>query len=149
MALCLKLCFLKAVDLGMLVGLVLVDHRCPSLNLGLGQAWVLLPDVVVLVSCFFDVLLFWGFSLSSKSWGFCEFVLGSGLHYLTRIVSSLRPGLGLGVALVLVVGLPSLLERQVWAWRGILMALQELWRTVLFCLLAGKLLQSVVSKSHQ
>ena len=40
--------FLKAVDLGMLVVLVLVDHGCLSLNLGLGLTWVLVPEAVVL-----------------------------------------------------------------------------------------------------
>ena len=55
-ALGLDLCFLKAVDLGMLVVLVLVHQGCRSLNLGLGQAWVLLPDAVVLGQVFLRCL---------------------------------------------------------------------------------------------
>jgi len=47
-ALGLDLGFLKAVDLGMLVGPVLVDQSYLSLNLGLGLAWVHLPGAVVL-----------------------------------------------------------------------------------------------------
>jgi len=47
-ALTLDLGFLKAVDLEMLVGPVLVDQGCLSLSLGLGLTWVPLPDAVVL-----------------------------------------------------------------------------------------------------
>ena len=56
-----------------------------------------------------------------------DYVLGSRFDCLIRILRSLGLCLGLEVALVLVVGLPSLLEWQVWAWMRILMALQELW----------------------
>ena len=52
-----------------------------------------------------------GGSLSSKSWGFVDSGLGSRLRYLIRILRSLDIGLGLELAPVLVVGLPSLLEQ--------------------------------------
>jgi len=51
-ALGLDLCFLKAVDLGMLVVLVLGDQGCLSLNLGPSQAWVLPSNEVVLGQVF-------------------------------------------------------------------------------------------------
>jgi len=148
-ALSLDLGFLKAVDLGMLVGPVLVDQSCLSVSLGLGLAWVLLPDAVVLGQMFLRCLGALGFHFLLSLEDFVDSVLGSHLRYLIRILRSLRLGLGLEVALVLVVGLPALLERQGWAWMRILLALQELWRSVLVCLLEAKWLQSVVSRSHQ
>ena len=53
-------------------------------------------------------------------------VLGSRLHNLICILRSLGLGFGLEVALVLMVGLSSLLEDQVWAGMRILIVLQEL-----------------------
>jgi len=58
---------------------------------------------------------------------FVDSVLSSRLRYLIRNLRSLHLGFGLEVELVLVVGLPSLLERQGWVWTIILMALQEVW----------------------
>jgi len=134
----LDLGFLKAVDLGILVGSVLVDQGCLSLNLGLGRAWVHLPDAVVLGQVFLQCLSVPGFRFRLSLGNFVDSGLGSRLHYLICILRSFRLGLGLEVGLVLVVGLPSSLERQVWAWMRILMALQELWRSVLICLLEAK-----------
>ena len=134
-ALSVDLGFLRAVDLGMLMGPVLVDQGFLSLNLGLGLAWVLLPDAVVLGQLFLRCLDVLGFRFLLSLGDFVDLVLGSRLHYLIRILRSLHLGLGLEVALVLVVGLPSLLEQEAWAWMRILMALQELWCTVHVCLL--------------
>jgi len=61
-ALGLDLGFLKTVNLGMLVGPVLLDQGYLSFNLGLGLAWVLVPAQLFLVSCFFDLLVFWSFA---------------------------------------------------------------------------------------
>jgi len=133
----------------MLVGPVLVDQGCLILNLGLGQAWVLLPGAVVLGQVFLQCLGVLGFRFLLSLADLVDSVLGSRLRYLIRILRSLRLVFGLEVALVLVVVLPSLLERQGWAWMMILMALQELWRSVLVCLLEAKWLQSVVSRSRQ
>jgi len=52
-------------------------------------------------------------------------VLGSRLYRLIHILR--RLGLGLEVALVVVVWRPSFLEQQAWAGMRILMVLQELW----------------------
>ena len=103
----LNLGFLKAVDLGMLVGPVLVDQGSLSLNLGLGLAWVLLPDAVFLCQVFLRCLGVLGFRFLLSLGNFVDCVLGSRLHYLIRILRSLGLGLGLEVALVLVVGRPS------------------------------------------
>ena len=72
-----------------------------------------------------------------------------------HILSSLHPVLGLGLGLVVVLellalleGLPSLLERYAWAWL-MLMALHELWLSILVCFLEVKWLQSGVSSSRQ
>jgi len=110
-ALGLDLGFWKTVDLGMLVVLVLVDQGCLSLNLGLGLAWVLLPEAVVLGQVFLRCLGVLGFAFLLSLGDFVDYVLGSRLHYLICILRSLRLGLGLEVVLVLVVGLPSVLER--------------------------------------
>jgi len=148
-ALGLNLRFLKSVDLEMLVGPVLVDQGYLSLNLGLGLAWVLLSGAVVLGQVFLQCLGVLGFRFLLSLRDFVDSVLGSRLRYSIRILRSLRLGLGLEVALVLVVGLPSLLERQGWVWMRILMALEKLWRSVLVSLLEAKCLQSVVSRSRQ
>jgi len=145
----LDLGFLKAVDLGMLVGPVLVDQGYLSLNLGLGLAWVLLPGAVVLGQVFLQCLNILGFRFPLSLEDFVDSVLGSHLRYLIHILRSLRLGFGLEVAQVLVVGPPFLLEQQGWAWTMILIALQELWRSVFVCLLEAKWLQSVVSRSRQ
>ena len=134
-ALGLDLGFLKAADLGMQVGLVLVDRSCLSRNIGLGLAWVLIPDAVVLGLVFLEGLGVLGFRFLLSLGDFVDSVLGSRLHYFIRILRSLRPGLGQEVVLVLVVGLPSLLERQGWAWMRILIVLQELGQRVLVSLL--------------
>ena len=126
LALGLDLCFLKAVDFGLMVVLVLLDQGCLSRNLGLDQSWVLLPDTVVLGQVFLRCFGVLGFRFLLSLEDFVDSVLGSRLRYLFRILRSLGLGLGLKVALVLVVGLPSLLEGQVWAWMRIVMALQEL-----------------------
>ena len=125
MALGLDLGFLKAVDLRMLVGPVLVGQGYLSLNLGLGLAWVLLPDTVVLGQVFPRCLGVLGFRFLLSLGDFVDSVLGSRFRYWIRILRSLHLGLGLGMAPVLVVGLPSLLERQGWAWMRILIALEE------------------------
>ena len=148
-ALSLDMRFLKAVDLGILVGPVLVDQGCLSLNLGQGLAWMLLPDAVVLGQVFLRCpgVLRFRFVLSVGD--FVDSVMGFPLHYLIHIIRNLGLGLGLEVGLALVVGLPSLLERLGWGWMRLLMALQDLWRSVLVCFLKAKWLQSVVSRSHQ
>ena len=110
-ALGLDLGFLKAVDLGMLVGTVLVDHGCLRVSLGLGLAWVLLADPVVLGQVFLRCLGVLGFHFLLNLGHFIDSIIGTYLRYLIRIVRSLHPGLGLEVTLVLVVGLPFVLER--------------------------------------
>jgi len=141
--------FLKAVDLGILAGPVLVDQGYLSLNPGLGLAWVLLPGAVVPGQVFLRCLGVLGFRFLLSPEDFVNSVMNSRLRYLICILTSICLGLGLEMVLVMVVGLPSLLGRQVWAWMGILMALQELWRRVLVCLLEANWLQSVVSRSRQ
>jgi len=148
-ALGLNLGCLKMVDLGMLVGPVLVGQGCLRLNRGLGLAWVLLPDAVVLGQVFPCGLGILGFRFLLCLGDFVDSGLGSRLCYLIHILRSLGLGLGLEVALVLVVELPSLLERQGWAWMRSLTALNELWRSVLVCLLEAKSLQSMVSRWRQ
>jgi len=108
----LDLGFLKRVDLGILVELVLVNQGCLSFNLGLGLAWVLLPDAVLLGQVFLQCLGVLGFHLLLSLGDFVNSVLGSRLHYLIRILRSLGLGLGLEVGLDLDVGLPSQLARQ-------------------------------------
>jgi len=105
--------FLKAVDLGLLVKPVLIDldylgYLIP--NLGQGLALVLLPDGVVLGQVFLRSLGVLGFGFLLSRVDFVVFLKRSGLGYLIRILRSLRLGQGLEVVLVLVVGLPSLLE---------------------------------------
>ena len=110
MVLGLDLGFLKAVDLGRLVGPVLVDQRCLSLNLGLGLAWVLLPGAVVLGQVFLQCLGVLGFRFLLSLGDFVDSVLGSCLRYLICSLRSPCLGFGLEVALALVAVLPSLLE---------------------------------------
>ena len=102
--------FLEGGGFGMVAGPVLVDEGCLHLNLGLGLAWVLLPDAVVLGQVFLQCLGVLGFRFLLSLADFVDSVLGSHLRYLIRILRSLRLGLELEVVLVLVVGLPSLLE---------------------------------------
>ena len=119
----------------MLVALVQLVQD--SVLVARGLAWELLLDVVVLGLGFLRdlgvlalrFLLGPGCSLVSVF----GLVLDVRLHCLIRILRSLRPGLGLGPGLMMVLellalleGLPSLLELQALAWLG-LMALQELW----------------------
>jgi len=119
-ALGLDLGFLKEVDLGMLVVPVMVDQRSLTLNDGLGLAWVLLPNAVLLGQLFLRCLGVLGFYLLLSLGELVSSLLSSRLRYLIGILRSLHPGLGLEVALVLVVGLPSFLEGQVWPWMSIL-----------------------------
>jgi len=102
--------FLKRVDLGMLVVLVLIDQGCLGLNLVLGRAWVLLPNTVLLGWVLLQYLCVLGFHFLLILGDFVDSVLASCLHYLICILRSLHLGLGLQVALVLVAGLPSCLE---------------------------------------
>jgi len=138
-ALGLDLGFLKAVDLGMLAGPVLVDQGCLSLNLGPGLAWVLLPGAVVPGQVFVRCLGILGFLFLLSLGDFVDSALGSHLCYLIRILRSLHLGFGLEVALVLVVGMPSLTERQGWVWTMILMARQEVWRSLLVSSLGSEM----------
>jgi len=110
-ALHLDLVFLKALYLGVLVGPGLVHQGCLSLDLVLGLAWVLLPDAGVLGGVFLRCLgvLTFRFLLSLEDVG--DSGLCSCLGYFIRIVRSLHFGVGLEVALVLMVELSSLLER--------------------------------------
>ena len=123
------------VDLGMLV--VLVQLVQGFVLVARGVAWVLLLDVIVLGLGFLRGLevLVLRFLLGLGCFlGFVSgLVLDFHLHCLICILRSLRPGLGLGPGLMMVLellalleGLPSLLELQALAWLG-LMALQELW----------------------
>jgi len=64
----------------MLVGLVLVDQRYLSLNLGLGLARVLLPDTVVLSQVFLRCLSVLGFRFLLGLGDFVDWVLGSRLR---------------------------------------------------------------------
>jgi len=66
-----------------------------------------------LVRGFLQYLGVLGFRFLLSLENFVDSVPGSRLHYLIGILGSLRLGLGQEVALVLVVVLPSLLERQV------------------------------------
>ena len=103
----------------------------------LGLALVLLIDVAVLGRGFLRglgvlvlrFLLGLGCFLSFV----CGLVLDFRLRCLIRVLRSLCPGLGLVLGLMMVLellalleGLPSLQERQAWAWLR-LMVLQELW----------------------
>ena len=149
MALGLDLGFLKTVDLGILVVLVLVDQCCLSLNLGLGLAWVLLPDAVVLGQVFLRCLGVLGFRFFLNVGDFVDSAMGSRLRYLIRIIRSLHLGLGLEVGLVLVAGLPSLLEQA-----GLGLDEDPNGAAGAFvkrscCPLEAKWLQSVVSRSRQ
>ena len=123
------------VDLGMLV--VLVQLVQGFVLVARGLAWVLLLDVIVLGLGFLRGLevLVLRFLLGLGCFlGFVSgLVLDFRLRCLIRILRSLRPVLGLGLGLMMVLelwalleGLPSLLERQAWAWL-VLVALQELW----------------------
>jgi len=112
-ALGLDLGFLKAVDVGMLVGPVLVDEGYLSLNLGLGLVWLLLPGSLGLGQVFLRCLDVVGLRILLSLEDFVDSVQGPRLRYLIRILKSLHLGLGLEVALVLVVGLPCLLKREV------------------------------------
>jgi len=114
-ALGLDLGFPEAVDLGMLVGPVLVDQGYLSLSLGLGLAWVLLPGDVVLGQVCLRCLGVLGFRFLLSLGDLLDSVLGCRLCHSIRILTSFRLGFGLDVALVLVAGLPSSLERQGWA----------------------------------
>lgn len=130
-----ELGFLKVVLLGMLVVMVLVDQRCRSPNPGLGLAGVLLLDAVVLGPVFVRCLGVLGFRILLCLVDCVDSVQVSRLRYLIRILSSLGLSLGLDGALLLVVGLPFLLERQVFASIRIRMALHELRQSGLVCLL--------------
>jgi len=78
-ALGLDWCFLKTVDLGMLVVLVLVDQACLGLNLDLGQAYVLLADAVVVGQVFLCFLGVLGYRFLLSLRDFVHSVLGSRL----------------------------------------------------------------------
>ena len=104
------LAFLKAVELGRLVGPVLINQGYLILNLNLGLALVLLPGAVILGQVFTRCLGVRSFRFLLSPGDFVDSVLCSRLRYLIRILSSLHLGPGLAVALVLLVGLSSLLE---------------------------------------
>ena len=129
--------------------LVLVDQGCLSLNLGLGQAWVVLPEAVVLGQVFLRYLVVLGFHFLLSLGDFVDSVLGSCPRYLIGIVRSLHLGLELELVLVQVVGMPSVLERKVSPWLWILMGLQELSQSLLLALFEVKGLKSVVNRSCQ
>jgi len=106
-ALGLHLPFLIEVHLGIQVVLVLVDQGCLSLNLRLGLAWDLLPDAVDLGQVFLQCLGILGFCFLLGLGDFENFVVGSDLHNLIRMLKSPRLGLRLEMELVQVVRLPA------------------------------------------
>ena len=85
-ALGLNLGSLKAVAWGILVVLLLGDRDCLSQNVGLGLAWVLLPDTVVLGQVFLRCLGVLGFHFLLSLEDFAGSVLGSRPRYLIRIL---------------------------------------------------------------
>ena len=99
---------------------------------------MLLPDAVVLGQMFHRYLGVLEFPFLLSLGDLVDSVPGSHLSYLIRILKNLHLGLGLKMALVLVVVLPSLLQREIWAWMRVLIALQERWRSVFVCFLEAK-----------
>ena len=112
--------------MGLVILGALVLKGLGSLEFGLGLAWMFLPEVVVLGLVILQGLGVLGLRFLPGLGCLLGLLLRRFLAYLIHIPILLL-GLGAKVALRLLVGLFSLLERQAFAWLMVLMVLQELW----------------------